>query len=149
MGQQGPSVGAWIRLNQGFDAAARRSVEPHLDPGEEVQLIQPVRPRAGRWSKLTFPRLEVTPATVALPGLCVFAVSSRRFFVVSHDLAEDHVSTLVTGGRLEDVRSVELARGLAAHEVTWIADGARYALWANGKMAKQITEALQAGSGGA
>ena len=88
---------------------------------------------------------SVTTSAVELPELCVL----RRFLVASFGVAADPVSSLVTSGRLEDVRSVELARGLVVAEVTWTTDRARYVLCVSGSTAKKVVQALRPASAGA
>lgn len=138
-----PTVGDWQRLSHANAAAAHGSVEPHLESGEEVLVIVPVRPKGGWASTLTFARLEVTPAAVELAKLCVLAVSSRRFLVVSHHVYTGDPIVMLIAGPLDEVRSVRRARALGSTELSWTAGGTQYVLWANGRCAKQVARALQ------
>jgi hypothetical protein len=143
-GYQAPSPSQMRAPNADADRRAREgSVKPHLEPGEEALVIQPVRPKGGRWSTLTFPRLEVTPAVVKLPKLSLLAVSARRFLIVSHDPATDAPSAMLISGSIDEVRSVRRARALGATEVSWTAGGTQYVVWAIRSRAKQIEQALQ------
>jgi len=128
------------------EAAQHRSVQPHLESGEEVVILTQVWPKGGKWSTLWQPRFQVTPAGPAVPKPSVVAVSSRRFLVVSHTTGGDDASTLLFSGALDDVRSVQLARALGQHELSWEADARRYTLWVNKPYAKQVAQALQRGA---
>ena len=142
----GPSPAQWARFHARNEARTNASVQPHLEPGEEVRVIQGLR-RDGKWvRRLRFPRLAVTPATSELPKNCVFVVTSRRFLVVSHDYTrDDHVSQVVITAPLDEVRSVQLTRGWADTEVNWTARGTQYSVWMNKVYGQRTAEALQPG----
>ena len=141
------STAGLIRLSQRNAAATQRAVEPHLEPGEEPLVLQPVRPMSGRWGALRFPRLGIEPAVVELPEQCVFAVTADRFLVVSYPYPTDEPTELVLARPLGDVRDLQRGRAFGAKELSFTAGGARYVLWVNGHMAKLITEALQPQTG--
>ena len=138
----GPTPGDWARLNARLAADTKASVDPHLEPGEEALVHQPLRPKGGRWSVLTFPRIEVTPS-VELPQQCILAVTPRRFLVVTHHLYTGEPMGMAVTCPLDEVRSVERARALASVALSWSAGGRQYTVWVNSSMAKQIAQALQ------
>lgn len=131
------------RLSETNAAATLGSVEPHLETGEDVLAIVPVRPKGGRWSTLWGPRIEMTPATVELPKSCTVAVTSHRFLVVSYPLGSDDPSTMLVTRPLDEVRDVRLARVLGARKLSWTAGGTQYQLWMNKRTAKEFAQALQ------
>ena len=131
------------RLSAKNAAATSAAVEPHLEPGEQALVEQPVRPKGGWRSLLTFPRIQVTPPTVELPGLGVFAVTPRRFLLVSYHPGTDEATALVATRPLDEVRDVRVAGAVVAKELSFTTGGARYTLWVNPSMAKKIAQALQ------
>lgn len=144
----GPTPGDWARFDKRNVDATHASVEPHLEPGEEALVEQPVRPMEGRMSLLTFPRIEVTPAAFVLPSVGVFVVTPRRFLIVVYERASGEPIRLVDSRPLEDVRSVERTRAFLSTKVSWTADGMHYAVWANPWMAKRIAATLEQQSPG-
>ena len=134
-----------IRMSQENEAATYRSVEPHLEPGEEVAAIVALRRKGGKASTLFGARIEVTPAAVELPKWCTLAVTPRRVLVLSHPYGTGDPSTMLIARPLDEVRDVRLGRALGAKELSWTAGGTQYVLSANGRVVKQFAEALQPG----
>ncbi len=96
------------RISDENAAATRAAVEPHLEPGEEVRAVVPVRPVGGKLSTLWGPRIQMTPAPVELPKAAVVAVTPHRVLIVSYPHqygTDEEVSTLLHTRALEDVRS--------------------------------------------
>ena len=140
----GPTSGDWKRLSDNNARRAQESVDPFLEPGEEVVALAAVRRKGRLASALKFPCLEVTPATVELPKLCVVAVSSRRFLVVANSITGDHEKQLLAAGQLDEVRAARVTPARAITEVSWTAGGTQYLLWLNGRTAEEFAQALPA-----
>ena len=138
----GPTPADWARLNARLAADTKASVDPHLEPGEEALVHQPLRPKGGRWSMLSFPRIEVTPP-VEFPKQVVLAVTPRRFLVVTHHVYTGEDAALVIARPLDEVGSVERARATASVALSWSAGGTQFTVWVNPWMAKMIAAALQ------
>jgi hypothetical protein len=132
------------RISDANEDAARRSLAPHLEAGEEVVVFTAIRERGGPWSTLMGPRIEVTPASVELPELCAFAVTSRRVLVVSHEIGGTDDSAMLMSHPLGEVQSLRMGRVRGAKEVRWSAGGSEYAVSTNGRFVKQVAQALQA-----
>ena len=126
------------RISAKNEAASLRCLMSHLGAGEEVVVQTAVRPDRGWAKRLRFARVSVEPAVVDLPDPTVVAVTTRRFLLVTHSYADEPETDVLLAAPLE---AVETARREGA-AVVWTAEGMQYALWTNGRFAKQVEAAL-------